>query len=119
MIQIFFRYSKHVHKNTFNSIRKNKDKNEKFIDDKKIALRNLKNLKKGNLDYFGKSMDEHWELKKKYGYKITSKKIDKMYETAKLKGALGGKIIEQDLVVFFQYLQKKNLLIILKNHSKN
>ena len=72
------------------------------------------------MDYFGKSMDEHWELKKKYGYKITSKKIDKMYETAKLKGALGGKIIGAGSGGFFSvFAKKKNLLIILKNHSKN
>ena len=114
-----FRYSKHVHKNTFNSIRKNKDKMKSLLMIKKIALRNLKNLKKGNLDYFGKSMDEHWELKKKYGYKITSKKIDKMYETAKLKGALGGKIIGAGSGgFFFSICKKKSINNIKKSFKK-
>lgn len=113
-----FRYSKHVHKKTFNSIRKNKDKMKSLFMIKKIALRNLKNLKKGNLDYFGKSMDEHWELKKKYGYKITSKKIDKMYETAKLKGALGGKIIGAGSGGFFSVFAKKKSINNIKKSFK-
>ena len=49
-----FRYSKHVHKNTFNSIRKNKDKMKSLLMIKKIALRNLKNLKKGKFGLFWK-----------------------------------------------------------------
>ena len=113
-----FRYSKHVHKKTFNSIRKNKDKMKSLLMIKKIALRNLKNLKKGNLDYFGKSMDEHWELKKKYGFKITSKKIDKMYEIAKLKGALGGKIIGAGSGGFFSVFAKKKSINNIKKSFK-
>jgi len=113
-----FRYSKYVHKKTFSSIRKNINKMKSLLMIKKIALRNLNNLKKGNLDYFGKSMDEHWELKKKYGFKITSKKIDKMYETAKSNGALGGKIIGAGSGGFFTVFVKKKSINLLKESFK-
>ena len=63
-------------------------------------------------------MDEHWELKKKYGYKITSKKIDKMYETAKLKGALGGKIIGAGSGGFFSVFAKKKSINNIKKSFK-
>ena len=88
-----FRYSKYVHKKTYEGMKKNNNKIINLIHIKKLAQSNLRNLKKGNLDSFGKSLHSHWKFKKKYGYKITSKKIDLWYNLAKKNGSQGGKII--------------------------
>ncbi len=47
----------------------------------------------GDLDAFGKLMDEHWRLKKQMSNKISNENFDSMYEIAKNNGALGGKNI--------------------------
>lgn len=46
-----------------------------------------------NLDEFGKLLDYTWELKKKTGSKITTDTIDLIYETARIAGATGGKLL--------------------------
>jgi D-glycero-alpha-D-manno-heptose-7-phosphate kinase len=46
-----------------------------------------------DLDKFGELMDESWQYKKQLAKGITNDKIDKLYETAKEHGALGGKIM--------------------------
>jgi D-glycero-alpha-D-manno-heptose-7-phosphate kinase len=46
-----------------------------------------------DLDKFGELMDESWTYKKQLAEGITNKNIDKMYDTARSNGALGGKIM--------------------------
>lgn len=60
---------------------------------KKIGKEILQAFKKGNLDAFGKCMDEHWRIKKQMSQGISNPTFDKIYETAKNAGALGGKIM--------------------------
>lgn len=47
----------------------------------------------GDLTEFGELLDRGWVLKKKLASGISSEKIDKLYESAKRAGALGGKIL--------------------------
>jgi D-glycero-alpha-D-manno-heptose-7-phosphate kinase len=54
----------------------------------------LKNaLLLGNLDEFGTLLDTTWQLKKQLSPKISKPEIEKLYETAKSEGALGGRIL--------------------------
>jgi len=55
--------------------------------------RKLRNqLQKGNIETFGELLHKNWMLKKKMGDGISNPKIDKWYDTALRKGAIGGKI---------------------------
>jgi D-glycero-alpha-D-manno-heptose-7-phosphate kinase len=49
-------------------------------------------LKRGKVDIFGELLHENWLLKKKLTGGISSTQIDKWYESARKKGAIGGKI---------------------------
>jgi len=46
----------------------------------------------GAFDELGKLLDQSWKLKKQLASKISNSEIDKMYETARKAGAIGGKI---------------------------
>ncbi|MCR4334652.1 MAG: galactokinase [Patescibacteria group bacterium] len=60
---------------------------------KTIGKKILKCFMKGDLDSFGKLMNEHWEIKKTMSNKMSSDLFDKIYEEACKAGALGGKIM--------------------------
>jgi D-glycero-alpha-D-manno-heptose-7-phosphate kinase len=49
-------------------------------------------LVSGELREFGLLLNKGWQLKKRISSKISNTRIDEMYETAILRGALGGKI---------------------------
>jgi len=49
-------------------------------------------LKAGNLDRFGEMLHKGWQAKKRVSQKISTSRIDEMYEAACGAGALGGKI---------------------------
>ena len=53
----------------------------------------LECFKKGNLNDFGKLLDEYWQLKKSMSAQISSALFDEIYEVARHAGALGGKIM--------------------------
>ena len=50
-------------------------------------------LKSGNLEEFGKLLDEAWKIKRGLSSRITTAHIDEIYEAAKAAGALGGKVL--------------------------
>jgi D-glycero-alpha-D-manno-heptose-7-phosphate kinase len=60
---------------------------------KEIGKQCIIELKKGDVDWFGKSLDLHWHIKKQISPKMTDNEIDKWYRLAIQNGALGGKII--------------------------
>lgn len=60
---------------------------------KKLGYETLHALQKGDLQGFAHLMDTHWNYKKKMSAKITHPRIDKAYDAAKEKGALGGKLL--------------------------
>jgi D-glycero-alpha-D-manno-heptose-7-phosphate kinase len=63
------------------------------IKNKEITYRLKKNLLRGQLIEFGKTLDEAWQMKKSFSTMITSPEIDAIYDLARANGALGGKIL--------------------------
>ena len=49
-------------------------------------------LNNGNLEDFGRLLNESWQIKRSLASNITNPKIDEIYEAARSAGALGGKI---------------------------
>ena len=62
-----------------------------FVKD--LGLRSRDALEAGDLDGFGKLMDEHWQHKKRRSGGMSNPKIDEWYELAMKSGATGGKLI--------------------------
>ena len=50
-------------------------------------------LKSGNIDDFGRLLNEAWQEKKKLSNEISNRKIDELYNDALKYGALGGKLL--------------------------
>jgi D-glycero-alpha-D-manno-heptose-7-phosphate kinase len=57
-----------------------------------LADRMRKSLEEGNLSTFGSLLDEAWQAKKRVSSKISSPRIDQLYQLAREHGAVGGKI---------------------------
>ena len=77
-------------------------------------------LKQGQIDEFGELLGENWSIKKKLSNQITNDYIDKIYDTAILHGATGGKILGAGGGGFFLfYVPKKNHELFKKNFLKN
>lgn len=60
---------------------------------KRVGREILAAFEKGDLDRYGNLLHEHWELKKKVSVNMSSLLFDNLYERARKKGALGGKIV--------------------------
>lgn len=56
-----------------------------------FEMRNF--LLRGQLDEFGKSLDQAWKYKRQFSQKISSKHIDSIYDGAISSGAIGGKLL--------------------------
>ncbi|MBI2914245.1 MAG: galactokinase [Chloroflexi bacterium] len=50
-------------------------------------------LERGDLERFGRLLDEHWQVKRGLSEKVSNGAIDAWYETARANGALGGKVM--------------------------
>ena len=81
-----------------------KDQNEKSKQDDQAMLENLhqtkqigydsqRALESGDLRQFAQLMDEHWQRKRARSGGMSNPKINEWYDTAKMNGALGGKLI--------------------------
>lgn len=57
-----------------------------------IAEETLGLLRSGDLDGYGKLLDESWQAKKRLAQGVSNPRIDEWYELAKANGATGGKI---------------------------
>jgi D-glycero-alpha-D-manno-heptose-7-phosphate kinase len=60
---------------------------------KELGFRSLAALEGGNLEEFGRLMDEHWQRKKARSAGMSNPQIDEWYDHALAHGALGGKVI--------------------------
>lgn len=60
---------------------------------KEIGYEVKETLIKGDVEYFGKLLNEHWLVKKSVSDKMSNPQIDNWYELAMKNGALGGKIM--------------------------
>ena len=73
--------------------KKESDVTKSLLQIKEIGLEIKNSIEQGNLDNFGRLMDEHWKVKKTMSTKMSDPNIDRMYAIAKEHGALGGKIM--------------------------
>ncbi len=64
------------------------------LDEVKALAIDMKNaLLLGQIDEFGSILHEEWSAKKRLSPKITTPRIDEMYEVARESGAIGGKLL--------------------------
>jgi len=70
---------------------------------KEIGYKIKESFQQGELDRFGRLLDQHWQTKKKLSDKITDSQLDAWYETAKSQGALGGKLMGAGGGGFFMF----------------
>ena len=74
-----------------------------------------------DLDSFGELLDESWNYKKKLAPGITTDHIDKLYDTAKNNGAVGGKIMGAGgggfLLFYCQFDKKHKVAEELEKHG--
>jgi D-glycero-alpha-D-manno-heptose-7-phosphate kinase len=70
---------------------------------KELGYRIKEALAEGNLEKFGRLLDEHWQNKKKRSSKISDDRIDQWYRIALENGALGGKIMGAGGGGFFMF----------------
>jgi D-glycero-alpha-D-manno-heptose-7-phosphate kinase len=62
-----------------------------------------KALEQGDIESFGRLLDDHWQNKKRRSGKISDPQIDQWYELARANGALGGKIMGAGGGGFFMF----------------
>jgi D-glycero-alpha-D-manno-heptose-7-phosphate kinase len=70
---------------------------------KDIGRECLLRLKEGDVDWFGKSLDLHWNIKRQMSTKMSDANIDKWYQVALQNGASGGKIMGAGGGGFFMF----------------
>ena len=76
-------------------------------------------LESGDLDRFGRSLNEHWETKKSMSNRMSSPLIDEVYQFAMDQGALGGKVMGAGGGGFFMfYVPAENHNIFRKSMEK-
>jgi D-glycero-alpha-D-manno-heptose-7-phosphate kinase len=76
-----------------NYVQKNEEVLQAMADMKEITIELKNALLQGRLSEFGFLLHEAWINKKKMAQQITNSNIDRLYETARAHGALGGKIL--------------------------
>ncbi|MDC6475585.1 kinase [bacterium] len=78
-----------------------------------------KMIKSGNIDDFGKLLNDAWIEKKELSNSITNHKIDELYQTSIQNGALGGKLLGAGgggfLLIYMKKGKQKNFLKKIKN----
>lgn len=84
---------------------------------KEIAIEMKNTLLKGQINEFGLILNRAWRYKKNLDKAISNKQIDLMYETAKEKGAIGGKILGAGgggyLLLFCNFKRKHDVADLL------
>jgi D-glycero-alpha-D-manno-heptose-7-phosphate kinase len=88
------RLSANIIKEQMDKYIKKEKKSIEALDEMKTICIDMKNaLLKGNLGEFGELLHKGWEHKKKLASKISNPEIDKLYQTARQNGAVGGKLL--------------------------
>jgi len=75
---------------------------------KESGYKILDMVESGNIAELGNMFDEHWKYKKRLAKGISNPHFDKIYETAKKNGALGGKITGAGGGGFFLFYCEEN-----------
>lgn len=58
-----------------------------------LTYRMRNDLLRGRLLQFGQALHEAWQFKRKFSSKISSERLDGIYDSARLHGAVGGKLL--------------------------
>lgn len=80
---------------------------------KSLATEMKHALLQGKLKRFGDLLHEGWQTKKQMSSKITTPKVDELYEEARKQGAIGGKLLGAGgggYLLFFAPFTKKHLV---------
>jgi len=76
-----------------NYLEKKEDVIRALDETKELAIAMKNALLLGQIDEFGSLLHQAWYSKKRFSSKITDPDIDKLYETARKNGAIGGKLL--------------------------
>jgi len=88
------RLSANILKEQVEKFVKKEKKSVEALDELKSICIDMKNaLLRGHLDEFGELLHKGWMNKKQLASQISNPEIDKLYETARQKGAIGGKLL--------------------------
>jgi len=83
----------------------------------RLTYRMRNQLLRGKLLEFGQSLDKAWKLKRQFSQKISSMKLDSIYESALQHGAVGGKLLGAGgggfFIFYVQPFRKHELMINL------
>ena len=83
-----------------------------------ISYRMRDQLLRGNLLQFGQLMDEAWQFKRQLSSKISTNRLDQIYQDARSHGAIGGKLLGAGGGGFFLFysspFRKYELIAYLK-----
>ena len=61
-------------------------------ESKKLAKKMSEEVQKGDIDSAGELLEQLWQYKKQFSTSITNRSINSLYNGAKEKGAIGGKV---------------------------
>lgn len=88
------RFSSKIHEDM---AKRYEEKKEEYLEAlqglRRIADDMRRCLVEGNLSEFGLLLHEGWLLKRKLSNRVSNTEIDKLYDLARMKGAVGGKIL--------------------------
>jgi D-glycero-alpha-D-manno-heptose-7-phosphate kinase len=66
---------------------------EKYMQMYRLTKEMKEALLRGKLKRFGDLLDECWNLKKSFSDKVSNALVEKLYNAARMEGALGGKVL--------------------------
>ncbi len=112
----FARYASEVAAEQIKNISK---KEEELIRMRKMVEEAEDILLNGELDDFGRLLDEGWKLKRNLSSKISNSFINQIYETGRKAGALGGKILGAGGGGFMLFFVRPEDHIKIKNALSN
>jgi len=76
----------------------------------------------GNIEPWGKMLDESWNMKKSLASKISNQDINNMYEKAKEAGAIGGKVLGAGgggfLLLYVRHADKERVRRALRDYKE-
>ncbi|MBT5868095.1 MAG: galactokinase [Nitrospinaceae bacterium] len=97
LVLFFTGYSRSASSILVDQKKKSEENDKKMLQNlhyiKDLGHRSRAVLENGDLDEFGKIMNEHWQYKRDRSDSITNPKIDEWYQLALGNGAIGGKLI--------------------------
>lgn len=107
-----------IHSDQKNTMQKNKV-SELVKSNVDLCYEMRNQLLRGKLKDFGLSLNKAWQAKRQFSSKISSPKLDKIYEGAIKNGALGGKLLGAGGGGFFLFFVEPEKRFKLVKYIKN